>query len=239
MKIWAISDLHLSFACDKPMDVFGGTWENYTDKIEQNWKEVVSQDDVVLVGGDISWAIKLEEAQTDLDWIEKLPGKKIIIKGNHEYWWKSISKVRQICPKSIWAIQNDAIRVAQNVLVCGIRGWTVPEHGKQLEKEDQKLYDREVERLKITLDNMEKLREPDDTVICMIHFPPYNMAKEDSNFTNLFEQHKVDKVIFGHLHGKVVNIDDKYIKNGIEYYFTAIDHTDNKPVLIEKNCNLV
>ena len=232
MKIWAISDLHLSFACDKPMDIFGGAWENYTEKIAENWQKLVAEDDYVLIGGDISWAMKTEEVLADLGWIDKLPGKKVMIKGNHEYWWKSISKVREICPESIWAIQNDCLRIAENVIVCGTRGWTVPEHGKQLEKEDEKLYKREVERLKLTLASMQQQRRPNDKVICMIHFPPYNMTKEDSNFTQLLEEHKVDKVVFGHLHGKLVNMEQVYQKNGVTYYFTATDHIDNTPVVI-------
>jgi len=234
MKIWAISDLHLSNSCDKPMDIFGGAWPNHTQKIAENWQKLVAEDDYVLLGGDISWAMKTEEVLADLAWIDALPGKKVMIKGNHEYWWKSISKVREICPKSIWAIQNDAVRIADNVVVCGTRGWVVPEHGKQLEKEDEKLYKREVERLKLTLASMQKIRKPNDTVICMIHFPPYNMTKEDSNFTQLLEEYKVNKVVFGHLHGKLVNMDKINQKNGITYYFTATDHIDNTPVLIEE-----
>lgn len=234
MKIWAISDLHLSNSCDKPMDVFGGAWENYTEKIAENWEKLIAEDDYILLGGDISWAMKTDEVLADLEWIHKLPGKKIMIKGNHEYWWKSISKVREICPESIWAIQNDCLRIADNVLVCGTRGWTVPEHGKQLEKDDEKLYKREVERLKLTLASMQKERKPNDIVICMMHYPPYNMTKEDSNFTRLLEEYKVDKVIFGHLHGKLINMDKVYQKNGITYYFTATDHIDNTPVLVEE-----
>jgi len=235
MKIWAISDLHLSFACDKPMDIFGGAWPNHTEKIEQNWEKLISQDDYVLLGGDISWGMTLEEAKADLDWIDKLPGKKVMIKGNHEYWWKSISAVRAILPQSIKAIQNDCIRIADNVLVCGTRGWTVPEHGKKLEKDDKKLYNRETERLKLSLAAMEKERKADDTVICMIHYPPYNMKKEDSDFTKLLEEHNVDKVIFGHLHGKIVNMEKVLVRNNISYYFTATDHIDNTPVLIYEN----
>ena len=125
MKIFAISDLHLSNSCDKPMDIFGGNWEGYTDKIIQNWNKRVGTEDLVLIAGDISWAMKLEEAQADLDWIDKLPGRKIIIKGNHEYWWKSISAVREILPQSIMAIQNDAIKI-DDFIICGTRGWTVP-----------------------------------------------------------------------------------------------------------------
>lgn len=233
MKIWAISDLHLSFSCDKPMDIFGGNWENYTEQIQENWKKLVADEDLVLIAGDISWAMKLEEAIDDLQWIDELPGKKIIIKGNHEFWWSTISTVRKSLPSSISAIQNDCLRV-NNFLICGTRGWTVPEHGKQLPAEDEKLYKREVERLKLTLASMQKQRKPDDIVICMMHFPPYNMTKEDSNFTNLLEEYKVDKVVYGHLHGKLVNMDKVFVKNQITYYFTSTDHINNTPVLIEE-----
>lgn len=150
MKIYAISDLHLSNSCDKPMDVFGGHWENYVSKIKENWKAKVAEDDLVLIAGDISWAMKLEEATSDLEWIDELPGKKIIIKGNHEYWWKSISAVRELLPESIMAIQNDAIKI-DNYVICGTRGWNVPEEGKEFLDEDLKIYKRETERLKLTL----------------------------------------------------------------------------------------
>ena len=151
MKVYAISDLHLSNSCDKPMDIFGGNWENYTSKIIDNWSKSVKQDDIVLVAGDISWAMKLEEAVSDLNWIDALPGTKILIKGNHEYWWKSISSVRQILPQSIKAIQNDAIKIGKFIF-CGTRGWNVPdENNKDFSDEDMKIFKREVERLKLTL----------------------------------------------------------------------------------------
>lgn len=230
MKIFAISDLHLSNSCDKPMDIFGGNWEGYTDKIIENWKAKVSADDIVLIAGDISWAMKLDEAKADLEWIDKLPGKKIIIKGNHEYWWKSISSVREILPPSIMAIQNDAIKI-ENMIFCGTRGWTVPEKDKELEPEDLKIYKREVERLKLTLMFAKNLRKEGDKVVAMIHFPPFNTDKEESDFTKLFEEYDVDVVIFGHLHGytkcdKVSEIDS------VKYYFTSCDHINNDPILI-------
>jgi hypothetical protein len=232
MKIWAISDLHLSFSCDKPMDVFGGTWENYTDKIKENWQNLVAPEDIVCVAGDISWAMKLEEATADLAWLGNLNGTKIIIKGNHEYWWNAITAVRSVLPPSVKAIQNDSLKIG-NYIFCGTRGWTVPERGRGLSPEDDKIYKREVERLKLTLISMQKQRESGDKVICLMHFPPYNMAKDDSNFTKLFEEYKVDIVVFGHLHGKRINMPREWVKNGIKYYFTSIDHVDNTPVLLE------
>lgn len=230
MKIFAISDLHLSNSCDKPMDVFGGNWENYTEKIIANWNEKVSEDDLVLIAGDISWAMKLEEAQDDLKWIDQLPGKKIIIKGNHEYWWKSISAVRAILPESIMAIQNDAIKIGKYI-ICGTRGWTVPEEGKDFSDEDMKIYKREVERLKLTLMFAKNMREEGNEIIAMMHFPPFNSDKQSSEFTKLFEEYGVNKVVFGHIHG-YTNCPLKTTINGIEYYFTSCDHIKNDPVII-------
>lgn len=231
MKIFAISDLHLSSVCNKPMDVFGGKWEGYQEKIIENWKNLVGEDDLVLIAGDISWAMKLEEAVPDLEWIDALPGKKIIIKGNHEYWWKSISAVREVLPKSIMAIQNDSIKIG-NIIFSGTRGWVVPEKDKILSDDDQKIYSREVERLKLSLRAADVQRQDGDKIIAMMHFPPRNIDKEDNEFTKLFEEYGVSVVVFGHLHG-YTSCELVSEKNGVVYYFTSCDHINNKPVLID------
>ncbi len=230
MKIYAISDLHLSFACNKPMDIFGGNWEGYTDKIKANWQAKVKEEDIVLIAGDISWAMKLDEVHEDLAWIDKLNGTKIIIKGNHEYWWNSISAVRSILPPSIKAIQNDAIKIG-NFVFCGTRGWVVPEPNKMLSEEDEKIYKRELERLKLTLTYADSLREEGDKLILMMHFPPYNLQKQDNEITSLIESYGVNKVVFGHLHG-YTKCDKLTEKNGISYFFTSCDHINNDPVLL-------
>lgn len=230
MKIFAISDLHLSFDCDKPMDVFGGNWENYTDKIKTNWQSLVSPEDIVLVAGDISWAMKLEEVHKDLAWIDALPGTKIMIKGNHEYWWKSISCVREILPPTIRALQNDAIKIG-NYIFCGTRGWTVPESGKDLAAEDEKIYKREVERLKLTLKAAKVLQSEGDKIVAMMHYPPFNLNLEDNELTKLFEEFGVGTVIFGHIHGKT-RCRHITIKNNVTYHFTSCDQIDMRPVLI-------
>lgn len=230
MKIYAISDLHLSFNCNKPMDVFGGNWEGYIPKIEENWKSKITDDDIVLIAGDISWAMKLEEVNADLNWIDNLPGKKIMIKGNHEYWWKSISSVRAILPSSILAIQNDSIKIG-NFVFCGTRGWTIPEECNKPTEEDIKIYKREVERLKLTLMSAKTACKSDEQIIAMIHYPPFGTLEFETEFTKLFEEYGVSIVIFGHIHGKT-NCPKVCMNNGVKYYFTACDHIDNNPVLI-------
>lgn len=233
MKVFAISDLHLSFMVEKPMDIFGGNWENYTDKILENWNKVVSKDDLVLIAGDISWAMKLEETKLDLEFIDKLNGEKIIIRGNHEYWWKSISGVRGVLPNSIKALQNDSIRFGE-YLIAGTRGWLVPEGDidHNYSKEDKKVYDRECIRLGLALEHMAKQRKEGDKVICMIHFPPFNSHEKDSGFTDLFEKYNVDTVVYGHIHTSAGRYKKITEKNGVKYYLTSADLIDMKPVLI-------
>lgn len=229
MRIFAISDLHLSINNPKPMDIFGPVWEGYIDKIISDWKEKVNEDDVVLLAGDFSWAMKLENTAQDFNILKNLPGKKVIIRGNHDYWWKSISAVRGILPKNFYAIQNDAIKF-NNIIICGTRGWMVPERNAVVTEENKKIFSREVIRLELTLNEAQKLKQEGDKVICMMHYPPTNFARDDSEFTNLIEQYNVDCVVFGHIHGK--KITTKFIKNGIPYYLTSCDIVGNKLIEI-------
>ncbi|MBQ7579315.1 MAG: metallophosphoesterase [Clostridia bacterium] len=231
MKIWALSDTHLSFDSDKPMDIFGDGWSNYAQKIEENWRKKVGENDIVLVAGDISWALKLENAKADLNFLGSLPGTKIIIKGNHELWWNSLTKVKEVLPKSIIALQNNSVKI-NNCIFCGTRGWQVREVNKPYTEQDQKIFDREVIRLNLTLEDMEKRRNEGDIVFCMFHFPPYNAKFEDTAFTKLFEEHNVDYVIYGHLHGKNNNYALSVLRHNIKYFLTSTDQINHDPVLI-------
>ena len=234
MKIWAISDPHFSFDTDKPMDVFGGNWENHVENFITNWNHVVSDDDIVLVAGDISWAMKLEDAKADLEALHKLKGTKIIIKGNHEYWWKSISSVRSVLPESVKALQNDSIKIG-NFIFCGTRGWSVPEPNKPFSDDDMKIYKRECERLRLTLMHMSTRRAEGDRVVAMIHFPPFNSKIEESEFTKIFEEFNVDTVVYGHIHDTSGRAVLEAKKNGVKYYLTSCDQVGMKPVLIEES----
>ncbi|MBO5926989.1 MAG: metallophosphoesterase [Clostridia bacterium] len=228
MKIFAISDLHLSLCGEKPMEIFGARWDDYLNKIKNDWDEKVSSDDVVLISGDISWAMSLESAVADLSFIGERKGIKIIIRGNHDYWWNGITKVRSSLPNNVYALQNDAIKVG-NVVFCGSRGWAV-EGSPDFDPHDKKIYEREVERFKLALASANKLREEGDKLICLIHYPPFNARRETSLFTKLFEENKVDKVVYGHLHG---NNSVNYLKtsiNGVEYILASCDIVGNKLV---------
>lgn len=227
MKIFAISDLHLSINNPKPMNIFGEVWDYYIDDIFEDWKEKVGPEDVVLLAGDFSWAMKMEDTEKDFALLKDLPGKKVIIRGNHDYWWKGISSVRNFIPENFYAIQNDAIKFG-NVIICGTRGWTVPEEGEVQSKEDEKIFKREVIRLEMALVEANKLRtNEDDKIIVMIHYPPCNFKRDDSEFTALFEKFGVSAVVYGHLHGyKRANLYFK--KNAIDYYLTSCDMVGNK-----------
>ncbi len=231
MKIYAISDLHISTNTNKPMDVFGGNWVGYLEKIRADWQEKVCDDDLVLIGGDISWAMNIDDAKKDIDFISDLKGKKLLIKGNHDYWWSGIGKVRDILPNNFYALQNDSVRF-DGVVICGSRCWSVP-GSPDFNEQDMKIYLRETERLKLSLKSAQKLHQEGDKLIALIHYPPFNVKRETSAFTEIFEEYGVDVVVYGHLHGRNVRADKLVIKNGIKYYLTSCDQVDNKLTEIE------
>jgi len=227
MKVFAISDLHLSANVDKPMDIFGGAWDNYWEIIQNNWRKHVSEEDVVLIAGDISWAMYLEEAIPDLKEIGALPGYKVIIKGNHDYWWSSVTKVKEILGEKTFVIQNDALRLG-NYVFFGTRGWNCPD--KNWTEQDEKIYQREGQRLTLSLTAAKKLAQDGDTLVGMLHFPPFNVKREESVFTKILENAEIRTVVYGHLHGKNCRVDPKVVKNGVSYYLTSCDQVNNMPV---------
>lgn len=231
MKIFAISDLHISSSQEKPMDIFGDNWENHLSKIEKNWLHKVSNNDVVLIPGDISWATTLDEAKEDLLFLANLPGKKIIIKGNHDYWWNSYAKVKTILPNNVFAIQNNALKF-DNKIFCGTRRWQVSEAGTRLLESDQKILKREEIRLELSLSQASKMRNSQDQVFVLMHYPPFNSIRQSSNFTLLLKKYEVDTVVYGHLHGDVSLSNNVVIKDGIKYFLVSTDMIKHSPVLI-------
>ncbi len=231
MKVYAISDLHLSINNPKPMDIFGENWDNYVDVIVKNWKRKIKDDDVVIIAGDISWAMNLQEVESDIDYIANLPGKKIIIKGNHDYWWHSLTALRGILPSGFYAIQNDAIRIG-NVVFCGSRGWTAPEDNKFKTPEDEKLYKREVIRMELSLNAAKTIMQEGDSLVVITHYPPYNSRFQSNPMTDLFKRYNVNVVVYGHLHNAAHKQKMKYSKNKIKYFLTSCDHLGHNPVRI-------
>jgi predicted phosphohydrolase len=198
VAIYAIGDLHLSFSNDKPMSIFGSNWDNHYEKIKDNWLKKVNEEDVVLILGDTSWGMKPQEARKDLEFVDALPGHKVLIKGNHDYWWETISKNKRIFNNlSIDYIQNNSIQY-KDIAICGTRGWICPNEMNFTDK-DKKIYMREVNRLKISLESANKdVKE----IIVIMHYPPMNSLKQESEFTSLLKEYNVKKVLYGHLHGE-------------------------------------
>ena len=224
MKIFSISDLHLSGMADKPMNVFGANWEGHFEKIKKDWLAKVGADDVVLISGDISWGTTLEEGLFDLRSLKELTGKKVFIRGNHDYWWNGITKLRRAAPDdTFYFLQNDCVKF-DNVVICGSRGWTCPGSADYTQQDD-KLYHREAERFKLCFKEVEKVREENDVLIAMMHYPPMGLKLQPTLFTQLFEENRVDKVVFGHLHGEVY-FPFRQVRGGIEYVLTSCDKVD-------------
>lgn len=226
MKVYAISDLHLSINNPKPMDIFGAVWDNYLDDILKSL-EAVTPDDLVLLAGDLSWAMGLEQAVPDLEYIGRFPGKKVITRGNHDYWWKSISAVRGKLPSGVFAIQNDAVKFG-DVIVGGSRGWSVDDKSE----DGKRLYARELIRIEMSLQAMQKLKAEGDRTVFMIHYPPFNVKFEGTPVTDLFEKYGIDAVVYGHLHGKNCYARRSFTKNGVKYLLTSCDQINNTAVLV-------
>jgi predicted phosphohydrolase len=199
------------------MDVFGDAWRGHVEKIGHAWRSVVSEEDLVLVPGDISWAMKLDDAIADLAYIGRLPGKKILLRGNHDYWWSAIGRVRTALPPGMRALQNDAF-LEGNVGICGSRGWLTP-GSANFSADDEKIYRREIDRLKLSLQALPEA----ETKIAMMHFPPFCERARDSEFTDLFEKSGVDIVVYGHLHGEANKHAFEGERNGIVYHCVAAD----------------
>lgn len=245
MKIWAIADLHLCFgAPDKSMEAFGGAWENYVKRIEENWKKVISTEDLVLIAGDITWAMKLEDAMKDLLWIDALPGTKVILKGNHDYWWPSNKKLSETLPPSIHFINNNAFTIGK-VTIGGSRLWDTSEYSfseyinfvenplvkeKNLEKgEVERIYNRELERLRMSL---QQLDSKATYRVAMTHYPPIGADLKESRASRILEEFGINTSIFGHLHNVKKDRPLFGEKNQVLYLFTAADYLNFEPLLV-------
>lgn len=228
MAIFAIGDLHLSDSGEKPMHVFGRQWEHHFDRIRESWHQSVHPNDIVLIPGDISWAMQFDEAKPDLDRIAALPGTKILLRGNHDYWWSSISRLRAYLPQGMLALQNDSITFS-DVVICGTRGWTFPTEGSPLDAQEMKIYRRELIRLEMTLTNAAAKQLP---ILAMTHFPPLLIDYQDTEFTALLEAFSVQLCVYGHLHGTGIGNGFNGCHHGVEYRLVSCDAIDFSPVKI-------
>ncbi len=253
MKIFALSDPHLSAVANKPMDIFGDNWNDHTSKIQDAWSSCVGSNDVVLVSGDISWALKISEALEDLEVLRGLPGTKVLLRGNHDYWWSGLKKVREAAGEGFEVIQNNSC-VINGVGIGGSRLWNYPfvywpfgggenaagndekpevkVTGRNSPLDDEKICRSELNRLQNSLktipDNVE-LR------ICMTHFPPVSAIPESNELTEIIAANNIDYTVYGHLHA--LDRARKYqaadcVVDGVRYLLTSCDWLDFKPRLV-------
>ena len=236
MSIYVIGDLHLSFKNPKPMNIFGDNWENHEEKIKQDWLSKLKNEDIVVLAGDFSWAMKIEDALEDFKYINELPGKKILLKGNHDYWWTTVTNMKKFLEQNnmpnIDFLHNNSFEV-ENKILCGTRGWSLLEEESE---EDKKIIDREAGRLKLSLqDGIQKYGEEKE-IIVFLHYPPitqaYLLKNESSPFINVLKEFNVKKCYYGHLHGPAIkdavneNIDDIDLKlisaDGVDFKLQKI-----------------
>ena len=225
MNVYAMADLHLSLSVEnKSMEVFGARWKDHIKKIEEGWRGTVTAEDIVLINGDISWALQTRDAYADLFFLHGLPGRKILLRGNHDYWWPGYSKLLTLLPPSVTAVQNNTVRVG-GITAGGTRGWNIPGSGVFSEEKDRKIYEREKLRLQLSLNGFQEGGEN----YLMLHFPPFTEKDTHSEITEMIESSPVKHVVYGHLHGIAGKDAFEGEQNGVFYHFTAADKLNFVP----------
>lgn len=230
-RLFALADLHLSLAGQKPMDVFGAIWRDHPARMAENWDRTVATDDTVLLPGDLSWAHGLEEAAPDLAWIGARPGRKVLLRGNHDSWWSSLAKVRAVLPVGCELLQNNALEIDGRVIV-GARGWTAPDD-PVAEPGDGKIFDRELDRLRLSLSAADREYGRDRPRVAMLHYPPWIDGREPTAVVPLLEDGGVCACVYGHLHGDDHRLAVTGHHRGIDFYLAAADAVDFRPIPID------
>ncbi len=229
MSLFALGDTHLSFSTDKPMDIFGG-WSDYVYRIEKNWKAVVGENDTVVIPGDISWAMSLDGAKEDFRFLHNLPGEKIIMKGNHDYWWNSRKKMEAFLIEngfsSIKILHNNAYKVG-NFVLCGSRGWFYDAETSH----DEKVILREASRLERSI---EEGKKEEGELIAFLHYPPVMSTEKCEEIFSVLKKHEVSRCYFGHLHGEVARNYTAEEVEGVKLSLVSADFLEFCPKLIEK-----
>lgn len=243
MAVYTIADLHLSTGTDKAMDVFGHRWIDYTNKIINRWKSVISENDTVIIPGDISWAMTLDEAESDFALIDSLPGKKILGKGNHDFWWSTLSKINTFLKKnkfdSVSPLFNNAYAV-ENIIVCGTRGWFYDEKQQVTVGENvdfHKISSREAQRLKLSLDEAVKIRqkiEKDLPIVAFTHFPVVWGDFVCREMIDLMHEYGVKSCYYGHIHGNYT-VEQCSAFEGIRMTLVSADFLNFSPAPVSEN----
>ncbi len=222
MAIYVIADLHLSFSQDKPMSIFGENWEGHSEKIKNNWISKVKPEDTVVLPGDFSWAMYLQDTYKDFEYLNSLPGKKLLLKGNHDYWWTTVTNMRNFLEenkfKNIDFIYNNSYSV-ENKILTGTRGWNL------LDTENSsKMIKRESIRLQLAIEDGIKKYGDDKEIIVFMHYPPISNTNKKSDFLKILKQYDIKRCYYGHLHGKSHQDAVEGIVDGIEFKLISADY---------------
>lgn len=242
MSVFTIADLHLSTldSTNKSMEVFGRRWTDYTKRLERNWRHLITDEDTVIIPGDISWALSLEESLSDLKFIDSLPGKKILGKGNHDFWWCTMKKHLEFFEKNeiktISFLFNNA-HATEDFIIAGTRGWYHDEDVANIpdNTDFEKLTKREELRLKMSLDTAVKLKgeSPEKEIIAFMHFPPFWSGKASEGIVNALKDYGIKRVYFGHIHGNYT-VPPVIEYDGIEMHLVSADYLDFIPKIVIK-----
>jgi len=239
MAVFAIADLHLDTVTnEKSMEVFGNRWQGYITKIKNNWSRLVTPEDTIIIAGDISWALTLEKSLNDLKWIDALPGKKLIMKGNHDFWWSTASKMDKFFHENeistIELLYNNAKEV-ENYIIAGARGWFVDktiQPTKSVNADHEKIINREVIRLRLSLDAAKALqKESGKEIIAFLHFPPIWSEFECEEILSTLREYNVTRCYFGHIHG-CYSCESVMKWQDIEFRMISADFLDFIPQII-------
>lgn len=229
MSIYAIGDTHLSFSTDKPMDIFGG-WTDYVYRLEKNWRAIIKDEDTVVIPGDISWAMSLEGAEEDFRFLHNLPGKKIILKGNHDYWWTTKKKMDTFLKEkgfdSIEILHNNAFRVG-DFTICGSRGWFYDAQTGL----DKKVIAREAARIDRSVEEAKKLG---GELLVFLHYPPLSGEQKCDEIMEVLIRHGIKRCFYGHLHGGSCLYAVQGEVDGIDFSLVSADFLQFCPRIIEK-----
>ena len=221
MAIFTIADLHLSFNTNKPMNIFGTNWENYEEKIKKDWQEKVTEKDLVVLPGDFSWAMYLDETEKDFAYINSLPGKKILLKGNHDYWWSTVTSMRKYIKEknfeNIDFLINNSYEF-ENKIIAGTKGWTLSE-----EAEDIRLTKRETDRLELSIKNGIEQFGADKEIIIFMHYPPITKNYLNTSYAQIMKKYNVKRCYYGHLHSNSIKEAVQGNIDGIEYKLVSAD----------------
>lgn len=233
MAIYVIGDLHLSFNAPKPMEIFGDNWENHEKKIKEDWLSKVKEDDTVLLLGDFSWAMNLKDTLKDFEYLNSLPGRKIMLKGNHDYWWSTVTSMIKFLNENninnIDFLQNNSFEIEGKVF-CGTRGWTLSASDEG--EYNEKIIARECNRLNLSIqDAKNRFGENKEIIVCL-HYPPIMKANilknETTSFMEILKENNIKRCFYGHLHGSSINDAVQGNIDGIELKLISADGVDFK-----------